>query len=58
MLTPTLSYVNGARNQMFAFGKRRIGNIPQALYTLEQHLKRLVSSRAHTWIGRVDYVFE
>ena len=37
--TSVLSYVNEARKQLFAFGNRKIENIPPMLHALEQHVK-------------------
>ena len=47
--TSTLSQVNDARKQLFAFGNRKIENIPPTLHALEQHVKRAVYQAGHVW---------
>ena len=47
--TSTLSRVNDARKQLFAFGNRKIENISPTFCALEQHVKRAVYQAGHTW---------
>ena len=47
--TSPLSHVNDARKQLFAFGNRKIENIPPSLHALEQHVKRSVYQAGHIW---------
>ena len=47
--TSSLSHVNEARKQLFAFGNRKIENIPPTLHALEQHVKRAVYQAGHIW---------
>ena len=47
--TSTLSHVNDARKQLFAFGNQKIENIAQTLHALEEHVKRAVYQAGHIW---------
>ena len=47
--TSTLGRVNDARKQLFAFGNRKIENVPPTFCALEQHAKKVVYQGGHIW---------